>query len=296
MTKTFNTKIGARDIELLTAIDRCPLTPAQLCRLSVTFDAPFSAEGNLRRRLRKLTDAGLVQSFTYAIAGDGRSPRYFKLTREGYRLVYGVNSSMPKRRYFQPISSGHHSHTYCLANTIVHLCVTAYRNSCEVLHFSRENSVKLVAEPFTLFPDCAFAIKRDDGRTFWFVVEFDNGTERVRSKQDVESIERKLRGYEAHQARFEKFDPERYLVLFITTRSAIRLQYIFEVAKQVLLQPKRRLFVGTSLAEFLRVDPFQVAVFEDHRGLKRTIISLKQTPQKLHSSRNSSKSITALTN
>ena len=44
-------------------------------------------------------------------------------------------------------------------------------------------------------------MKRSDGRTFSFVVEFDNGTERVRSKQDVESIERKMRGYDAHISR-----------------------------------------------------------------------------------------------
>lgn len=274
MTKTFNTKIGSRDIELLTAIDRCPLTPAQLCRLSVTFKMPFNGEGNLRRRLRKLVDADIVKSFSYALPGDGRSPRYFKLTRQGYRFLFGAKSSKPKPRYFQPISPGHHHHTNCLAETIVHLCVTAHDSDCQVQHFARENSVKLVAEPFTLYPDCAFVIKRPDGKTYSFVIEYDNGTERVRSKQDVESIERKLRGYDAHQSKYDKFDPDRYLVLFITTRSEQRLQYILNVAAEVMSQPGRTVFAGVELNHFLSADPFQVPVFEDHRGLKRQIIPM----------------------
>lgn len=272
MTKTFNTKIGERDIELLTAIDRCPLTPAQLCKLSETFESPFNDEGNLRRRLRKLASAELVQCFPYAVAGDGRSPRYYKLTRDGYRLLYGQNALLPKRRYFQAISPGHHHHTNCLAETIVHLSITANKNNCEVIHFSRENSVKLQADPFTLYPDSAFVIRRDDGRTFSFVVELDNGTERVRSKQDVESIERKLRGYDAHQSKYDKFDPDRYLVLFITTRSENRLQYILDLAAEVMSQPQRRVFVGVELSRLLSADPFQVPVFTDHRGLKRQMI------------------------
>lgn len=276
MTKTFNTKIGSRDIELLTAIDRCPLTPAQLCRLSETFDSPFNDESNLRRRLRKLASAELVLCFPYAVAGNGRSPRYYKLTRDGYRLLYGQNTTLPKRRYFQAISPGHHHHTDCLAETIVHLCVKAHGNDCEIIHFARENSFKLQADPFTLYPDSAFVVRRSDGRTFSFVIELDNGTERVRSKQDVESIERKLRGYDAHQSRYDKFDPDRYLVLFITTRSENRLQYILDVASEVMSQPQRRVFVGVEVNRLLSVDPFQVSVFTDHRGLKRQLIPMNE--------------------
>ena len=272
MTKLFNTKIGERDIELLTAIDRCPLTPAQLCKLSETFVSPFNDEANMRRRFRKLASAQLVQCFPYVIGGDGRSPRYYKLTRDGYRLLYGKNASLPKRRYFQAISPGHHHHTYSMAETIVHLCVKAKENNCEVIQFARENSIKLRAEPFTLYPDSAFVIRRSDGRCFSFVLEYDNGTERVRSKQDVESIERKIRGYDAHQSQFAAHDPDRYLVLFITTRSKLRLKYILDVAADVMKQPQRRVFVGCELGDFLNADPFRNSVFEDHRGLRRMIV------------------------
>jgi hypothetical protein len=277
MTKTFNTKIGDRDIQLLTAIDRCPLTPSQLCHISKTFERPFNDSHNVRRRLRKLAAADLVQCFPYTITGDGFSHRYYKLTRCGYRLLYGPKATLPKRRYFEAIKPGHHHHTFCLAETIVHLCVTAHENGCEIIYFSRENSVKLQADPFTLYPDSAFVVRRSDGRTFSFVVELDNGTERVRSKQDVESIERKLRGYDAHQSKYDKFDPERYLVLFITTRSENRLQYIMDVAADIMKQPNRRVFVGVELNRLLSVDPFQVPIFVDHRGLKRQMVSTVET-------------------
>ena len=281
--KKIDFRVGSRDIELFTALDRCPMTASQLCRLSETFATPFTDEGNLRRRLRKFLNADIVKKFAYAIASDGRTPSYYKLTRDGYNVLYGENVAMPKRRYFEAICPGHHHHTNSLAELIVHLCVEAHRNDAELIHFARENSVKLVADPFTLYPDSAFVIRRSDGRTFSFVVEFDNGTERVRSKQDVESIERKIRGYDAHQSKYDAHDPERYLVLFITTRSEQRLQYILDVAAEVMTQPQRRVFVGCELGNFLNSDPFHVPVFVDHRGLRRTIVpspSTNKPPEK----------------
>lgn len=278
MTKQFNVKIGQRDIEILTALDRCPLTASQLCRLSQTFSLPFRDEHNLRRRLRLFAHSDLVRKFPYAIARDGRTPSYWKLSRDGYRLLYGKDAVLPRRRFFEAISPGHHHHTISLAETIVHLSVAARENDCEVLTFSRENSVKLVAEPFTLYPDCTFVIRRSDGRSFPFVVELDNGTERVRSKQDIESIERKLRGYDAHQSQFRKFDTDRYLVLFITTRSELRLRHILDAAGQIMSQPQRRVFIGASLSNLLSVDPFHFPVFEDHRGLRRVLVPITTTP------------------
>lgn len=274
MPKRIDLKLGERDIELLSALDRSPLTASQLCRLSKTFSKSFTDEGNLRRRLRAICEGGLLRKFPYIIASDGRAPSYYKLTREGYKVLYGMDAPTPKRRYFDEIKPGHHHHTFSLAETIVHISLTAYENEVELLHFARENSVKLVAEPFTLFPDAAFVLRGKDGRTFSFVLEFDNGTERVRSKQDVESIERKIRGYDAHQSQFDAHDPDRYLVLFISTRSQQRLQYVLDIAAEVMSQPQRRVFVGCSLSQFLAYDPFQVPLLEDHRGLRRTVIPM----------------------
>ena len=292
MTKFLHARIGPRDIELLTAIDRFPVTAAQLCRLSQAFELPFRDENNLRRRLRLLSDMKLVQCWPYAIAGDGRSPRYFKLTRDGYRLLYGAKAALPKRRYFQAVSPGHHHHTFCLAELVTHLIVMGHRHGCTIEHFARENSVCLQATGsaqdagnsaeqslktvvFTVYPDCAFVVRRSDGHCFPFCVELDNGTERIRSKQDVESLERKLRAYDAHQAQFTRFDPNRYLVLIVTTRSEVRVQHILSLAADVMQHVGRTIFIGASLASVLAGDPFNDRAFANHRNDCRTLIPMK---------------------
>ena len=272
MPKRFSTKIGTRDVEILTALDRTPLTPAQICRLSEAFTNPFRDEHNVRRRLRKLTDSGLIRSWPYAIVNEGRSPRYFKLTREGYRLLYGADAAMPRRRYFEEISHGHHHHTNALANVVVQLATSAHRQGVSLQHFARENSVKLEVDGFILYPDCAFQLMTPTGQTFNFVVELDNGTERVRTKHDVESIERKIRGYDAHQSQFAANDSRRYLVLFITTRSDVRLQHMLSLADLVMANRQRTVFVGCGIHALQSQNPICDACFVDHRGLKRTLI------------------------
>ncbi len=118
MTKKIHIQISQRDIEILTSLCRTPLTPTQLFKLSATFESPFGNPQNLRRRLRDLSAAALVRSFPYAIANGGRSPSYCRLTQKGYRTLYGVDASIPKRRYFEAVSDAHHHHTnytnYCL--------------------------------------------------------------------------------------------------------------------------------------------------------------------------------------
>ena len=285
MTKTLNAKIGVRDLELLSAIDRHPLTPSQLCRLSQSFAAPFHDEENLRRRLRTLTAAGLVKSWPYAVASAGRSPQYFRLTRSGYRLLYGVDAALPNRRCFEAMHAGHHPHSLYLAELLVHLIVTGHRHGCTIESFARENSVKLEVQApdtdggagsvFTMFPDCAFVVRTSDGRRFPFVVELDNGTERIRSRQDVESVERKLRGYDAHQSQFDKFHPDRYLVLIVSTRSKVRLDHILSLAASVMHQPLRTVFLGADLPALLAGDPYWDSLFVDHRGLKRALVPLR---------------------
>lgn len=280
MPKEINFRIGERDFEVFTALDRCPLTANQLRRLSATFKTPFKNEHLLRRRLRKLISVGLVKKFSYAIASAGRTPSYYKLTQLGFCSLYGAGAKLPRARSFNAISTGHHHHTYNLAEAIVHLCVTAKENNCEIIHFAKENSVTLVAEPFTLYPDSAFVVRRSDGKTFPFVLEIDNGSERVRSKQDVESLERKIRGYDAHQTNFKSVDPDRYVVLFITTRSELRLQNILDVAADLMTNSQRKVFVGCELQSFLSVDPFRSPAFKDHRQLRSCLVPSHNTGQK----------------
>ncbi len=100
MTKNLSLRIGSRDLEILQALDRCPLTPEQLLRLSQSFQQPFTDAHNVRRRLRELFEAELIRSFVYAMANDGRSPRYYKLTRDGYRFC-----TVPMRLFRRDVTS-----------------------------------------------------------------------------------------------------------------------------------------------------------------------------------------------
>lgn len=275
MAKTIPVRIGERDFELLSSIDMLPLTTSQMLKLSSTFSEPFSDEHSLRRRLRQLGQSRLIACWPYATASNGRSPLYFKLTRDGYRFLHN-DEELPKRRYFEEISTGHHYHTQALSELVVHVLAKADQHGISLRQFARENSLRLEASGFTVFPDCAFRLLSPDGRAFNFVVELDNGTERIRSTKDVESIERKLRAYDLHQAKYDARHPGRYLVLFVTARSAERSQKILDLAASTMTNNERTVFLATDLAAVLQCDPFASPVFRNHRGLHRTLIPVVQ--------------------
>ena len=246
MAKESQTIITGRDTEILESIDRYPLTPTQLCKLSETFTMPFGDVHNVRRRLRKLSASGLVKAFPYAVASFGSSPAYYQLTRAGYRLLHGHDAEMPTRRYFDAIGQARHPHTWSLVDFLVHLFVVAHRTGGEIRHFTRENSVTIKTATITLRPDAGFQIWLN-ARAYNFVVELDNGTERVRSRIDVESIERKIRGYDAHSQSLAAYDSSRYVVLFVTTRSPERLKHLMAAADSIMQNSQRTLFLGGNL-------------------------------------------------
>ena len=248
--KRFPIKYTQRDQAILESIERFPLTPDQLCKLSQTFEQPFSDSHSVRRRLRKLVSADLIRANPYAVASFGSSPAYYKLSRSGYRLLHGFDAELPPRRYFEAIGQARHPHTIALTDFLVHLFLDAHREGYEVRHFVRENSVSFETSSGLLRPDAAFQLVAGD-RAFNFVIELDNGSERVRSRQDIESIERKIRGYDSHSQSFGAFDPQRYVVLFVTTRCGQRLKHIMSAADNLMSNRQRTLFLGTSLADFL---------------------------------------------
>ena len=274
MAKNFSAvgyQITDRDIDLLIAIDRHPMTTSQLFRLSQSFTQPFSDERLLRRRLAVLRTADLLQNWPLATISNGGLPHYWKLTRDGYRALYGQNVALPKRRYFEQISAGHHHHVRCQGEFLTHLFAMAVRNGVAVHQFARENSVRIECDAGIVYPDCAFQLIRNQQK-YNFVVEIDNGTERVRSTQDTESIQRKLITYEAHQRKFKAFDPGRYIVLLITTRSELRISHMLDVAKDVMGDSKRTVFLGCSLDAFTRSDPFRDDILSDHLSQSRLLI------------------------
>jgi len=110
-----------------------------------------------------------------------------------------------------------------------------------------------------------------DGKSFKFFVELDNGTERVRTRKDVESIERKLRLYDLHRDR----SPVAFRVLLVTTRSSTRLEHFLCTARRIVRNPHRPLFYGITLVDFLRQPcALNLPIFRSHQGDSVTAIPL----------------------
>jgi hypothetical protein len=165
-------------------------------------------------------------------------------------LLHGFDAELPPRRYFEAIGQARHPHTIALTDFLVHLFVDANRQGYEVRHFARENSVTLETPTGVLRPDATFQLVAND-RAFNFVCELDNGSERVRSRQDIESIERKIRGYDSHSRAFRAFDPQRYVVLFVTTRCSERLKHLMAAADSLMNNRQKTLFLGATLPSVL---------------------------------------------
>lgn len=280
-------RFTSRDLTIMSFLNCHPLTSAQMLSVSQTFEKPFRVSQILHRRLGVLRTHELIRNWPLASRELGGSPHYWKLTRTGYRLLNGEDCTLPKRRYFEEIAIGHHAHTYALGEFLTHIYISAHQAGISIEQFARENSVKIQTETGAVYPDCSFQLVDQNGRTFNYCVELDNGTERVRSKQDVESLERKMRTYEVDQRKFSALDPNRYLVLFITTRSKKRTKHILELAGDILGDSQRTVFLAASLEQFMAGQPFQDAILEDHKDKIRTLISPSKANSKTRSDRRS---------
>jgi hypothetical protein len=266
-----------RDTEILLALDRCPLTVRQLMKLSESFNsAAFASLRSVQDRLHKLHAAGWVRGWRYATTGCGGAPEYYKLSLLGYRLLYGHQAIPPTKRYLAEIGLAHHHHTLSLSEFIVHTAVAAYRRGIRMVNFYRENTLRLAVGDEALFPDCVFELASPAGPTFNFLVELDNGTERVRSQKDTESWQRKIRLYDGLQ---NESYPHRFRVLVVTTRSGDRLRHILDAAAAGMHNPRRTLFYGVDLPDYL-AEPGAVCApcFRDHRGLPVVLMPRVRKP------------------
>ncbi len=252
--------ITQRDFEILTALDRTPLTVAQLLKLSQTFKGPFTNERYLRRRMQDLAASGFVRAFQYATTGNG-APNYYRLTLTGYRLLHGPKAYPPVKRAFSEVGLSHQHHTNALADFIVHTTISAHAQRIELASFYRENTLRIRVGEDVVLPDCAFELILPSGYQFNFLVELDNGTERIRSDKDTERWDRKLRLYDAIQDQANS----RFRVLIVTTRSVKRLRRIMDTAADLASNPSRRLFYGVHLPYYLKQeDAVTSRCFLDH--------------------------------
>lgn len=265
-------QVTERDLEILAALDKSPLTSRQLLKLSITFSRPFTDERRVRERLQVLTESDRVRRWPYATAGRG-SPNYYLLSPVGYQLLHG-KLSPPTKRAFSEIGIARHHHSHALAEFIVHTEVAAHVGKAKISGFYPENRLRLQVNGEYLYPDCAFQLITSHGKEFSYFVELDNSTERIRSMKQVESWQRKIRLYDALQDQ----SLNRFRVLVIPTKSTERLAHILNVAKETMQNPDRSLFLGSTLSNFLaQQDAITGQHFLDHR---RRIISMLPPTQK----------------
>lgn len=260
--------LTARDREILAALDRTPLTVKQALKLSQTFKRPFTSERRIRERLQTLTDAGLVRRFRYATAGYG-VVSYYVLARSGFQLLHGERAVPPVKRAFAPVGLARQEHTRALSDFIVHTAVSVQRVGCSLSDFHRENAFQLEINGERMAPDCALQIVDWHGYPWNFLVELDNRSERIRSTKDTESIQRKIRLYEAYQDRCR----HRFRVLVVTTGTSDRLARILSLSRTLTNNPARSLFYGTKLPAFLAErNPLRARCFFNHRGQRVSLL------------------------
>ena len=257
------------------------LTTQQLLALSQAFAKPFTSESRLRHYLsdlRRWEGGGLIRSFPYALESDGRPPVYWKLTRAGYRHLHGTSVCLPNRRYFDRIGTERHEHTLALGEFFVKTRVTVAQQGFTLVRYARENSVRLdVPERGQIRPDGCFTLRDPYGGVHHLVIELDNGTERVESTKTVESIQRKIEGYDRHQAQFDARDPQRYFVVLVTTRTSMRTKHMIDTARRCMQTPDRTVFLATELQKYLQSDnPFVQPCFIDNRGQHRPLVKVRK--------------------
>jgi len=139
--------------------------------------------------------------------------------------------------------------------------VAAHGAGVEFTDYYRENTLRLAVGEECLYPDCAFQLVLPGGRTFNYLVELDNHSERVRSTKDADSWQRKIRLYDDLQSSA----PSRFRVLVVTTRSSPRLRHILALAATLASNPQRSLLLGVPLATHLaEPTPLSAPIFLDH--------------------------------
>jgi hypothetical protein len=251
-----------RDLDLLTAVERCPLTVRSARTLSVTFHRDFSSDRRLQDRLVILTRAGLLRRFRYATT-EGMGQFYYTLSPEGFRLLHGKDAPLPSPGLFREVGIARQHHTKILADFIVHTTVAAHREGVALRDFHRENTLKLRVDAAHLYPDTSFTLSPVARAPFLFHAELDNSTEPMASSRERESWLGKIRFYESLQDRLET----RFRVLALITKSPQRVRNLLALAGAQAKNPQRSLVLAVYLPEYLQhPSPLVTPIFTDHRG------------------------------
>jgi hypothetical protein len=248
-----------------------PLTTTQLLKLSQTFAAgPFHSPRTLLDRLQRLAAGGFVRRFPLAIPSNrgGGLPHYYKLTPSGLRLLYGEGARPPSNSFFAPLAVTRHHHAHSLSEFLVTAAVAAHRHGFRLYDVHPENTLVLDVNGELLLPDCRFDLLGEHSR-YRFLIEQDCSTETIHSAKHDDTIDRKLRLYDAHQ----DVAGERHRVVFVSSRSRDRVTHILDAAASIVRNPQRTLFLGVFLTDFVTAaDPVGEPLLLDHRGQRHALL------------------------
>ncbi len=255
--------ITERDIDILRSLERTPLTPEQLLRLSETFPEPFPTLDRVQRRLRQLAEADQVRGWRYATTGQGSGPLYYKLTHDAYRILHGHQATLPTKRFLRQLAIGRHHHSCSLAAFVVQTLIAAHRLGIELIDFQPENTLRIPIDDHALFPDASFSLLLPNGFRFGYYVELENSTEPIRSIERLDSWQQKLHSYYQHAIDTR----DRFKLLIVTTKNSSRLSHILDLARQLNPNPSYSLACGVTLPDYLATSqPLSNDCFRDERN------------------------------
>ncbi len=270
MAKLSQRHITARDREILCSLYRDPKTPDQLLRESMVFDHPFHTRVRLQVRLKQLTDAGFLKRWRYFDGTDGAAPYYYKLSPEGFRLIFGPDSSPPTKRYFSEISPSLHRHHRAVADCNIQMLIAAKRSGIDIEEFHPQDSLKLSVGNERIMPDATWQLVPQNGRIHRFYFEIDCSTESLTSRKHANTLEQKIRRYES--LHYESQQPFR--VVFVFTQSPDRMKHFHDLTTRVLKNHHRVIFYGIELHDFIvQTDPLHAPIFRDQNGTATSLIS-----------------------
>ena len=273
--RSAHVSLTPRDREIFQALFTTPLTAEQMLAFSGTFNEPFQSIRRVQERLVQLTRAGLLKRWRYATESGGAAPHYYKLSREGFKVLHGPDEKPPRKRFFSPISLSLQAHTQVLAALWVHLHRSAHQSGLTIENVYPENCLKLATSIGPLVPDGTFDVILPDGRRFHFFLEMDCSTESLRSRS-FDGWERRIRRYE--MLRQQSAEPFRVLV--VTSVPGKRLDGIMKCIAEQQRRSDRSLFLGISLPDVLQCpDAFVEHIFSDHRG-RSSSLTLPPTSDK----------------
>lgn len=275
--------LSGRDVALLRLLSWTPATTPLLLRASIGFDGgPFLDERRLRERLQVLSRARFVHTWSSAHAGGGLQ-NYYKLTPEGFAVLYGAEAQLPLRAFFAEISPALFDHTLALAEVIVETLRAAHTHRITVDRFYRENELKFSIGDGHVQPDCFFRFS-SAGKFFNVAFEIDMSTEPLDSHSD-RSLRHKLQTYDAYQesvlaqwfANGKSWERPRFRVVFLT-KSIDRAYHILALAGKLAVNKCRRLvYAATREAFVTEQDPLRAAILLDHDGKWQSLVDLHPT-------------------